>query len=155
MKMKRTLISGIVGAMLAFSSFGASSQSSSYPYNGVYSWLPSAARTATQTLADQTGIDARGITVYCNVTVAPGVQTLTISVQEKDPLSGVYATVAANTATTATGLITVRVSQNITAIAASATGHTVNAQLPYTWRIVSTHSGAGSWTYSCNYVLMR
>lgn len=148
----RKLFFGIALALVAFT---AHAQSSNYPFNGAYSWLPSAARTTTQTLTDQTGIDARAITVYCNVSVAPGVETLTVSVQERDPLSGVYTTIAANTATTATGLITIKLGPTITAVAAGLTGQIVNVQLPYIWRLVVTPSASGSWTYSCNYVLMR
>lgn len=125
----------------------------SYP-GGAVTWLASAARTATQTLADQTSYFARGILVNCNVTVAPGVETLTLSIQRKDSLSGVYTTIAANTATTATGMITLKVSPNFIVVAASATGHTANDILGPTWRLVMTHSAAASWTYSCSYTLL-
>lgn len=125
------------------------------PNYGSITWLASAARTTTQTLADQTNTQARGIIVYCNVTVAPGVETLTLSVQEKDPLSAVYQVMAANTATTATGIITLRVYPDIAVVAASATGQTAQNILPGSWRLVMTHSAGSSWTYSCSYQLLQ
>lgn len=121
---------------------------------GEVTWLTSAARTSTQTLADTVSAFAKGILVQCNVTVAPGVETLILAIQRKDSLSSSYITLAANTATTATGMIVVKVYPTFTAVAASATGQTANDTLGITWRLLMTHSAAGSWTYSCSYQLL-
>lgn len=123
--------------------------------SGSTTWLASAARTATQTLADQTGNLWSGIVVYCNVIAAPGIETLVLSVQNKDLLSLGYVTIAANLAQVATGMITIKVFPTLTSVAAAVTGHTANDTITSTWRLVMTHSGSGSWTYSCSYQLLN
>ncbi len=117
-----------------------------FPYNSVNSWLASAARTASVNLTDQEGINARSVSVYCNVTAVPGIETLAIKVQGKDPISGTYFDIASNTSTAVTAL---------NAVAAAVTGNTANNLLPYTWRLQAVHSSTGSWTYSCGYTLFN
>jgi hypothetical protein len=116
-------------------------------------WLPSAARTASKNSDDFTNTTARGIIVLANVSAAPGVETIQFKVQGKDPLSGAYFDIAANTATTATGLIILKISPFLAAVAASASGHTANNLLPATWRLQAVHSASSSWTYSVEYSL--
>lgn len=120
---------------------------------GNVTYLASAARTATQTQADQINTLNHGIYVYCNVSIVPGIDTVAVSVQSKDSLSGVYSTIATTTASALTGLITVKISPYLAPVAASMTGVAVNEYLPATWRIVVTHSAGTSFTYSCSYNL--
>ena len=137
---------------------------------GVYTALPSAVRTATQTLAGKDIIDPNnsnarfasginpevsGIAVYLNVTAAPGVETLQLKLQEQDPASGVWSDVtgAATSATTATGMVRLKLKQAITTIAASATQVQVQDTLPAIWRVLVVHSAGGNWTYSLGVVL--
>lgn len=123
--------------------------------SGAIVWLPSGARTATQTLADQTNTNYRGIIVDCNVTAAPGIETLTLSLQSKDPAGGSYVTMAANTAQVSTGLIRLKAFPGVTIVTAALTGQTISDVVTNTWRLVMTHSAGSSWTYSCSYQLIN
>jgi hypothetical protein len=136
---------------------------------GIYTALASAARTATQVINGRTLIDpaygtglsgnginpeASGIIAYLNVTGAGGGgETLQLVLEEQDPVSGTWATVAATTATTATGLVRLKLKQAIVAIAASTTQVQVQDTLPAIWRIRVVHSASASWTYSLGIVL--
>ena len=135
---------------------------------GIYTALASAARTATQIIPGRTLIDpaygtglsgnginpeASGIIAYLNVTAAPGVETLQLILEEQDPVSGVWSTVAATTATTATGMVRLKVKQAIVGIAASTTQVQLQDTLPAIWRVRVVHSASGSWTYSLGIVL--
>lgn len=115
-------------------------------------WLTASARTTGQTTGDMQNTTGRGIivTAYVN-TAAGGGETLQVKLQCKDPLSGQYYDVAANSATTATGFIVLKVSQFLPNAAAGVGGQTVQASLPATWRIVTIHSASGNWTYSVQY----
>lgn len=118
-------------------------------------WLTSAVRAASVTQADQTNTTgAKGIILYCNVTAVPTIESLQFSLQGKDSLSSTYFTVGAMTATVATGFVIIKVSPQLLAVAASVTGITAADYLPYTWRLVATHSASGNWTYSCSYSLV-
>ena len=135
---------------------------------GIYTALASAARTTSQTIVGRTLIDpaygtglsgnginpeASGIIAYLNVTVVPGVETLQLVLEEQDPVSGVWSTVAATLVTTVTGMVRLKVKQAIAAIAASTTQVQVQDTLPAIWRVRVVHSAAGSWTYSIGIVL--
>jgi hypothetical protein len=135
---------------------------------GIYTVLASAARTTTQVINGRTLIDpaygtglsgnginpeASGIIAYLNVTAAPGVETLQLILEEQDPVSGTWVTIAATTATTATGLVRLKLKQAIGVIAASTTQVQVQDTLPAIWRIRVVHSASASWTYSLGIVL--
>lgn len=99
--------------------------------------LASAARTATTSSPDVTNYNWISFVSFLNITVSPGGgQTLTQSLQIKDPVSGAY------------------VAQGQTGTAQAATGLSFfqttvfNTSLPRVFRINVAHSGAGSWTYS-------
>lgn len=114
-------------------------------------FLARAVRTAGVNGPDMPNTTGRGIIVMAYVNAAPGAENLTVKLQAKDPVSGQYYDVAANTATTATGFIVLKVSQFLPNVAANAGGQTVQASLPATWRIVTVHSGGGNWDYSVQY----
>ena len=135
---------------------------------GIYTPLASAVRTATQTLNGRQIIDpsynsgysgnginpeCAGLIAYLNVTAAPGVETLQLALEEQDPASLVWSTVTATTATTATGMVRMKVKPSITAAAATTTGVTIQDQLPAIWRLRVVHSASGNWTYSLGLVL--
>ena len=81
---------------------------------GVYTALASAVRAATQTITRDTLLvpasnntlvpdtaqipEASGLVAYLNVTAVPGVDTVQLVLEEQDPVSGVWSTVAATTA---------------------------------------------------------
>jgi len=109
--------------------------------------LSSAARTSTTTSSDFTNFNSTRLTVYLNVTVAPGVETLNLALQGKDPISGSYGSLAATGTQDATGLFEIGLGPGVT----DARGELTNKNdvpLPRKWRIVVTHSASGSFTYS-------
>ena len=135
---------------------------------GIYTSLPSAVRSATQTLLGRqiidpkygTGFDgnginpeASGLVTYLNITAAPGTDTVQLVLEEQDPASGVWSQVTATTPTTATGMVRMKIKPSITAVAASATGVVVQDILPAIWRLRVVHSAATNFTYSLGVVL--
>jgi len=135
---------------------------------GIYTALASAVRTVSQTIVGKDLIDpknadprfsttinaeASGLIAYCNVTAAPGVETLQLVLEEQDPASGTWSQVTATTATTVAGMIKLKVKPSIAAVAASVSGVTIQDILPATWRLRVVHSGAGNWTYSLGIIL--
>lgn len=134
---------------------------------GKFAPLASAVRNASQTINGQdlvdptnsggnrSGIntDASGLVAYLNVTVAPGVETLQLVLEEQDPASGVWSQVAASTASAVTGMVRLKCKPSITAVAPSTSGVTVQDILPGTWRLRVVHSAAGNWTYSVGVVV--
>ena len=135
---------------------------------GLYTVLASAVRNTSQVKLGKDIIDpnnasstfstainpeASGIIAYLNVTAAPGGDTIQLALDEQDPASGVWTQVAATTATTATGMIKLKLKQAIAAVAATATLVQVQDTLPGLWRIRVIHSAAGNWTYSLGVVL--
>lgn len=123
------------------------------PYQGVYTWLPSAARTTAQTLTDQSNLYVTGIEAVCNVTSASGTGGLQLQIQGKDLVSGSYYTISTTTANTTTGVIRNIVGANVFNVAATGNNVNVNTYVPYTWRIVVAVGDASSYTYSCGYTL--
>jgi hypothetical protein len=105
--------------------------------------LPSLARTATQTSADFVKTTERAVDFVLVVTAVPGVQTLTLTIQGKDA-AGNYYPLVATTASAATGTFRAVAGLGVAIVANVATG----TPLPDVYRVVVTHSGAGSFTYS-------
>lgn len=115
--------------------------------------LASAARTATTASPDQTNNYHRGVIVWLNVTVAPGVETLITRIEGKDPIGGLYRTLnAAPTGITTAALFaywlypTDSTGQNL--------DQATEMPLPRTWRVNVVHSAGSSWTYSVGYSLI-
>lgn len=109
--------------------------------------LTSAARTATTNGQDMSNDIYAGVTVILDITVAPGVDTVTLTVQGKDPASGKYYTLLAGAAESATGTKTYTVYPGI-AVTSNVSASTV---LPRIWRVIVTHSAGTSFTYSVGY----
>ena len=112
--------------------------------------LASAARTATTSSADQTNYNGQAVAVTFNITAVPGVETLTLKIEAKDPVSGAYTTLLTGAAQSGTGTTRLRVGTNITASANVAAADVLGR----TWRVTVTHSAAGSFTYSVGYDVM-
>ena len=113
---------------------------------------PSAARTATLVLPDQTNVTWRGLVVWLNITAASGTGGLTCRVEGKDPAGGGYfALHAAPAAVVATGLQTHVLYPGVTGDAVSQPTQIV---LPRTWRVRVVHGDATSYTYSVGASLM-
>lgn len=112
-------------------------------------FLASAARTTTQTQADQANATKQGIEVLINMSVV-GTGSITVTIQGKDPISGNYFTVLASAAIVTNILTRLRVYPGLTAAANSRE----NDVLPSVWRILVTANNANSATYSVGYRLL-
>lgn len=117
--------------------------------------LASAARTATVTGGTKSNLNGTCLTAHLNITAVPGVDTVLLQLQEQDPISGVWVTLAATLAQVATGLVILKVGVGISAIAAAANIVVVNQKLPYSWRLNVVHSAATSFIYSLGYVISK
>ena len=102
-----------------------------------------------------TGVEASGIIAYLNLTViGNGTDTIQLVLQEQDPTSGVWNTVAATTANATTlGLIKLKLKDAINPVAATTTAVSVQDKMPYIWRLGVVHSGASNFTYSIGITL--
>ena len=106
---------------------------------------PSAVRNATFTGDDNPGPRPVGVnlTVVLNVTAVPGTDTVTPSIEGKDP-NGVYYPVLTGTAMAATGTQVLYVGDGLPATA----NVSANAPIPPTYRVKVTHSAGSNFTYS-------
>lgn len=117
--------------------------------------LASAVRAATVTGDAKTNLNASSLTAYLNVTAVPGTDTVLLQLQEQDPVSGTWVTIAATSAQVATGLIVLKIGPSIAAIAATVAAVGVNQLLPHKWRLNVVHSAASNFTYSLGYVTYK
>lgn len=112
-------------------------------------FLASAARTTTQTQADQVNRGHSGIKFVVDTT-AFGTGSVTVTLQGLDPTSGKYYTILASAAIVATGTIVYTVYPG----AVVSANVSANDQLPATWRLLATANNANTQTYSVGYVLL-
>ena len=106
--------------------------------------LASAARTATNTSLDVLNIWYRGIHVVLDVTAVPGVDTVTLTIQGKNPLTGAYYTLLAGAAVSTAVANVYKVYPGLPATA----NVSANDIVPTEWRVSIAHSAASSFTYS-------
>ena len=123
--------------------------------------LASAARTASTPTADQTNYNGRGAQIILDVTATPNdAQTLQITIEGKDPVSGKYIQLAAFTALIGTTLGASPTAETYVYTVYPGSAETIATAkhelqalpLPRTWRVNVLHSAAGSWTYSVGLV---
>lgn len=102
------------------------------------------AGTATQTSADQTNYDARGIIVVLDATAVVSSGSFTLTIQGKDRASGQYYTLLAGAAvsTISTNVYTVYPGAPATANVSA------NSPLPHTWRVKATYNSGTSLTFT-------
>lgn len=112
--------------------------------------LASAARTTTQTSADLTNYNARGIQVTLDMTNVAASPSVTLTINGKDPASGKYYLLLSGAAVTTAVTNTYTVYPGAT-VAANVSASNV---LPYTFQIVVTANNANSGTYSVGYNLI-
>lgn len=86
----------------------------------------------------------RGVKAVLDVTVVPGVDTVQLVIEGKDPLSGKYYTILAMTASAAISTTVLTVAPGITAAANSAAAD----ELPDVYRARVVHSAGTAFTYS-------
>lgn len=109
--------------------------------------LASAVRAATNSSNEVLNEAANSIHVVIDVTAVPGVDTVTFSIEGKDPASGRWYTLltsAAVVATTAAAPLVLRVGPGLTAAA----NLVANDVVPRVFRVTATHSAATNFTYS-------
>jgi hypothetical protein len=100
--------------------------------------------TATNNSVDQNRTVTGGAGhLIINMTAVPGVQTVTPKLQGKDAM-GNYYDILTGPAIVATGQTVLKLGIGMLAAANSV----ANDALPDTWRVVCTHSGAGSFGYN-------
>lgn len=106
--------------------------------------LASAARTVTTDSPNQINYNARGATLFLNVTTASGTGGLIMKIRIVDPISGNLSSLVAGTNVTATGLYILQ----LYPLSSS------NYALPRTWIAEVAHGDATSYTYSLGYSLI-
>lgn len=106
--------------------------------------LGSAVRTATTTSSDIENKHNIGAHVIIDMTVVPGVETVTFALQGLDETSGEYYTIITSAALVATGTVILKIYPGIT----TAANLSVSDILPLKFRVVATHSASGNFTYS-------
>ena len=114
-------------------------QSPYYPTNKNLGTLATlTAASASGVCADQTNVQWRGVVVSIDVTAITGTSPdLVVTVQGKDPVSGVYYTLLASASITAAGFSTLTVYPNAPATA----NVSEPLPLPYEWRVIYTIGG--------------
>lgn len=116
--------------------------------------LPSAARTAT-TVTDevQAAVGSRGVLIYLNLSVRGAAETITPTIQIKDPVTNTWIAYAALTATAAVGEYAWLVGPYATGAGTATAGKDagialVAVPMPSRWRLSLVHSGSTAHTYS-------
>jgi len=112
-------------------------------------FLASGSRTTTQTMADQTNLNKKGIRVVLDMTTV-GTGSVTIAVEAKDPASGKYVVMLASAAIATNQTKTLLIYPG----AANTANASANDRLPKTWRINVTANNANPATYSVGYMLL-
>jgi hypothetical protein len=107
--------------------------------------FPSAVRAATLVGDDNKKVSGNhGCIAILNCTAVPSVDTVTLIIEGKDPVSGVYYTVLSAAARVATGMDVLRVLPGIAVVANAA----ASDSLPDTYRARVVHSAGTNFTYS-------
>ena len=115
------------------------------PRNGNVVLLASAVRAANNDTPDQVNRFGRGVIVFVDVTAVPGVDTVTFTLQGRNPIRAAsWYTILASAALAATGQVVLKAFPGLTAAA----NLTVSDVLPYHWRVSVAHSAATNFTYS-------
>lgn len=115
--------------------------------------ITSAARTATVTTEDITNSHYRYLTIYVDVSADSG-EDVTPRVEMKEIVSESYTAIwTAAAAISATGEFNYQLGPGLLASASGGYDDTENVVIPRTFRIVMSHAGATSITYSVTYSL--
>ena len=113
--------------------------------------LASAVRAASASGGDRTNHSARGLILVIDMTVVPGIDTVTFTIQGKDPASAKYFNLLVSAAIVAVSTVVLRVYPGLTAAA----NLVASDVIPRTWRVITTHSAATNFTYSVSAALLR
>jgi hypothetical protein len=115
--------------------------------------LDSQVRNATTVSPTFANYSARGVVIYFNVSAVPGVDTVTLSLEGKDPVSLNFGTLFSGAAISTV----IQPARYVLYPGASGAGPTgvAGIALPRTWRIRVTHSAGTNFTYSVGYSLIN
>lgn len=105
--------------------------------------ISAAGATTSQTSADQTNYNAKGVKVVLDMTVV-GSGSVTLTIQGKDAASGKYYTLLAGAAVTTNSTNVYTVFPGSTATA----NVSANDLLPRVWRVITTANNANATTYT-------
>jgi len=141
--------------------FGADARSFPYAFNGSTldrhrnntqeTVLASGSRSANTDSPDLINYNGLGGHFVIDVTVVPGVDTITPTIQGKDLTSGKYYDLLEGTAIVATGITVLKIHPGIAGLANAS----ANDLLPRIFRVSFNHSAGGSFTYSCGLNLVN
>lgn len=112
--------------------------------------IASAVYNSTQTQADQTNYNWRGITVVMDATAVVSAGSFTLEIDGKDPVSGKYYSLLTGAAVSTVSTNVYSVYPGITATA----NVSASAVLPRTFRIKATFNSGTSLTFSVGYMLL-
>ena len=115
--------------------------------------IASGAYTETQNTPDQENHNAKGVYVFFSITAVPGSDTVTLTIEAKDPVAGTYEVLLSGSAEVATGTKCYLVYPSAGAAANGVDAVSVYP-LPRTWQVTVTHSGSGEFTYSVGFALI-
>jgi hypothetical protein len=110
---------------------------------------PSAIRTADHAVP-VVNTQGKACHLVIDMTAVPGVETVTVTIQGKDPASGKLYTILASTALVAVATTILKVGPGLTAAA----NLVANDVLPHDLVIDFNHSAAGSFTYSAGLAII-
>src|SRR5690348_6812884 len=105
--------------------------------------LASGVRFGTTATADQVSTGADALYLILDVTAVPGVSTLQLVVEMKDPASGKYIVLGQTTASAAVGTFVLLLAAGAAA-AANGVSTVAGFPPPPTWRARVVHAGAGN-----------
>jgi hypothetical protein len=103
--------------------------------------------STTQTSADQTNFNGRGVKVWLNITTFGA--ALTLAIQYKDPVSGQYIAALSSAAIAANTFTQYTIYPGITAAA----NVSLSDVLPRTWRVQVTGASGSTFTVACSPIL--
>lgn len=111
----------------------------------------SAARTLAQQSADvRNRRGARGVAIFINLSARPAAGSITVTIQEKNPLTGAYSTLLASAAIAAISQVVLKVYPGMPAV----TNISLGSPLPETWRVDVAVGNSDSLTYSISYTFL-
>lgn len=117
--------------------------------------LASAARTATTSSPDIVNYNGDGIFVILRVSAIGTAPSLVVTVEGKDPVSGLYFALNVNPAAViAVGTYVYEVGEGASGAAGGGVTQRTAGQLPRVFRVTVTHGNANSVTYSVGYSLI-
>ncbi len=114
------------------------------PMNIEWQILASAARTATNSTADQNNDQWRGMHLFINVSAIVSSPSVVFTISGKDPISATYYDILVSPAIVATGTTILKIYPGIGVLSNGAASDI----LPRTWRVTATHANSNSITYS-------